>query len=482
MNKKRIIIIMCMLLLSLSISVCHQTDEKGGIGVSSYSDSIEDNYPLPKFVTTTESDLAGNDTEEITGNEKDGEDTKDVDSNVIKIGFLYQKSGGPFISIAEQTKRGFDIGLEYMTNSNMVLFDGKNPIEVVYIDTQNSISIAKKELETFYQDPNSVIAIGSTDNNITKELTGIAEEYQKILLIEPAYADELTGEYYNKFVFKSSPNIYMRASAVAKTIDYSEEVKAVVVTEANETGDFAYSVIEEILLENGGEVFQHFSLDTQNKRLTIDTTSQSDKFNFNEYFDEIDYVVKSENITHLIIFWDLLSKPTSVAIQYTPLFILVDSQWVIDSHTKVVTEIPPIMMLRHLGNAEGVIGSTYYYYNIADYPMTSELVESLERKYNLSSPDSYECSGFTAASIVLEILKRSNGDFSTENLISLLEDKEFETPKGYIKIRKEDHQALQAMFIVQLSKSDDIDINWSVPDYYGLEELFYEDTAPPINN
>lgn len=484
-GKKLVFFIISILIIVLS---CSETDDRGGIGVSPYSDNVEDNNPIPKFseIIGSETEIAENiaieGTEEGDTNAADGE-TIISESNKIKIALLYQKSGGSLISVAEQVQMGFEIGLEYMLGENMTLFDDERPVELVLIDTQNDPEYAKDELSKFYKDPNGILAVGATSNEVTRKLTFTAEEYSKILIIEPAYADDLTGKYWNKYIFKTSPNVYQRAASVVKAIEDFENVKAVVVTEDNDTGDFAYEVIEKVLKENNAKIIKHFSLDTENKKLTLDSGHIGEKIDFNEYFNEINESIENSGATHLIIFWDLLSKPASVAIQHTPLFIFVDSQWVQQHpNTKIITEIPPIQMLRHLGNAEGIIGSSYYYYGIADYSMTEYLIEKATEKYNIQYPDSFMCGGFTAANVIIEILKRSNGDLKTKTLISLLEGKEFETPKGYVKFREEDHQALQTMFIVELIKSDDVDINWSVPEYYGLEELFYEDTEPPIKN
>ncbi len=44
----------------------------------------------------------------------------------------------------------------------------------------------------------------------------IAEEYQRILLVEPAVADSLTGPDTNRYVFKTSRNSSMDMQAQAQ--------------------------------------------------------------------------------------------------------------------------------------------------------------------------------------------------------------------------------------------------------------------------
>jgi branched-chain amino acid transport system substrate-binding protein len=55
---------------------------------------------------------------------------------------------------------------------------------------------------------------------------------------------------------------------------------------------------------------------------------------------------------------------------------------------------------------------------------------------------------------------------------------EFMTPKGKMKFRKEDHQALQAMFAFELEVKPDVE--WAIPRL--MKVLSMEETAPPIMN
>ena len=70
------------------------------------------------------------------------------------------------------------------------------------------------------------------------------------------------------------------------------------------------------------------------------------------------------------------------------------------------------------------------------------------------------------------------GGTDTEKLIQAMEGMEFETPKGKMTFRKEDHQALQAMYAFKLVAKPDV--AWLVPVL--TRELSPQETAPPIQN
>src|SRR5678809_1362781 len=58
----------------------------------------------------------------------------------------------------------------------------------------------------------------------------------------------------------------------------------------------------------------------------------------------------------------------------------------------------------------------------------------------------YATGGMSAATAIDEALKKTGGDTSTDKLIKTMEGMTFESPKGKMTFRKEDHQAMQSMF------------------------------------
>jgi branched-chain amino acid transport system substrate-binding protein len=63
----------------------------------------------------------------------------------------------------------------------------------------------------------------------------------------------------------------------------------------------------------------------------------------------------------------------------------------------------------------------------------------------------FTAGGFTAASAVFTALSKAGGG-DTNKLIAAMEGMEFETPKGKMSFRKEDHQAIQPMYHFRIKK------------------------------
>jgi len=78
---------------------------------------------------------------------------------------------------------------------------------------------------------------------------------------------------------------------------------------------------------------------------------------------------------------------------------------------------------------------------------------------------------------VVEAIRKA-GSTDTEKLITTMEGMEFMTPKGKMKFREEDHQALQEMYAFQLDTKPDVE--WAIP--VCIKVLSMEETAPPITN
>ncbi|MBI4627337.1 MAG: ABC transporter substrate-binding protein, partial [Candidatus Rokubacteria bacterium] len=125
---------------------------------------------------------------------------------------------------------------------------------------------------------------------------------------------------------------------------------------------------------------------------------------------------------------------------------------------------------------EGMVGGLYYYYEIPKNPLNDWLVREHRKRFN-APPDFFTCGGFAAAMAVVTAIQKA-GSTDTEKLIAAMEGMEFQTPKGRMIFRKEDHQALQSMYAFKFVSKPDVP--WLVPQL--TRELSPAETAPPILN
>ena len=121
----------------------------------------------------------------------------------VKIALLSGKSG-PLEAYAKQTSIGFAMGLEYATGGTMTVAGKK--LVVIEKDDQGKPDVGKSLLATAYGDDKADIAVGPTSSGVALAMLPVAEEYKKILLVEPAVADSITGEKWNKYIFRTGRN------------------------------------------------------------------------------------------------------------------------------------------------------------------------------------------------------------------------------------------------------------------------------------
>jgi branched-chain amino acid transport system substrate-binding protein len=105
------------------------------------------------------------------------------------------------------------------------------------------------------------------------------------------------------------------------------------------------------------------------------------------------------------------------------------------------------------------------------------LVAEHKKRFNGAPPDFFTAGGFASAmAVVAAVTKAKSTD--TEKLIAAMEGLEFDTPKGKMVFRKEDHQALQSMYHFKI-KADPA-VTWGIPEL--VRELKIEDMTVPIQN
>jgi branched-chain amino acid transport system substrate-binding protein len=122
----------------------------------------------------------------------------------IKIG-LIQGLGGPLDVYARQEIAGFTLGLEYATQGTNKIIE--KDVKLIIEETQSKPEKAVTLLTKLYQEDRVDLAVGPTKS-------------ERILIVEPAVADSITGAHWNRYIFRTGRNsgqdAISNAAAVAK--------------------------------------------------------------------------------------------------------------------------------------------------------------------------------------------------------------------------------------------------------------------------
>ena len=109
----------------------------------------------------------------------------------IRIAHVHSLTG-PLEAYGKQTSTGFQMGLEYATGGTMMVAGKK--LVVIEKDDQGKPDLGRSLLATAYSDDKADIAVGPTSSGVALAMLPVAQEYKKILVVEPAVADSITGE------------------------------------------------------------------------------------------------------------------------------------------------------------------------------------------------------------------------------------------------------------------------------------------------
>jgi len=368
----------------------------------------------------------------------------------VKIALIASKTG-PLEAYAKQTIVGFNMGLQYATGGTMMV--GGRKLVVIEKDDQGKPDIGKSLLAAAYADDKVDIAVGPTASPVALAMLPVAEEYKKILLVEPAVADSITGDKWNKYIFRTGRNSSQDAAANAAALDQPGNVIA---TLAN---DNAFG-------RDGVKAAKEFTKKAKivhEEYLPVGTTD------FTAGLQRIVDKLKDQPGRKFIsVGWS--GSPT-------PFTKIADLDLKRRYGIELATGgniLPAMVAYKQFPGMEGAL---YYYFGIPQNKANEWLVANHYSKFK-EPPDFFTAGGMSSAMAIVEALKKTNGDTHSDKLIAAMEGMSFDTPKGKMTFRKEDHQAMQDMFHFKI-KSDPA-FAWGVPEL--VRVIKADELQIPIRN
>lgn len=371
-------------------------------------------------------------------------------SGEIRIAQIHSKTG-PLEAYAKQSNVGLMMGLSYATGGTMTVAGKK--LVVIEKDDQGKPDVGKSLLAAAYADDKVDIAIGPTASPVALAMLPVAEEYQKILLVEPAVADSITGDKWNRYIFRTGRSSSQDAAANAIALDAPGNVIATLAND-NAFGRDGVKASKDFI-KKAKVVHEEY--------LPVGTTD------FTAGLLRIVDKLKNEKGRKFIsVIWSGAPTPFPKIAEMD-----LKNRYGIELATGG-NILPAMVAYKQFPGMEGAL---YYYFGIPKNPANDYMVKEHQKQFN-APPDFFTAGGFSAAMAVVTALKKTNGDTNAEKLIAAMEGMSFDTPKGKMTFRKEDHQALQSMYHFRI-KADPA-YAWGVPEL--VREIKPEDIDLPIRN
>ena len=368
-------------------------------------------------------------------------------SSEIKIAHIYSKTG-PLEAYGKQTATGFLMGLDYATGGTMMVAGKK--IVVIEKDDQGKPDLGKSLLAAAYGDDKVDLAVGPTASPVALAMLPVAEEYKKILLVEPAVADSITGEKWNKYIFRTGRNSSQDAISNAVALDKAGVTIATMAQDSAFGRDGVKAFKETI--KKAKVVHEEFL-----PPATTDFTAGAQRL--------IDKLKDQPGRKVIFIIW-AGGNPFKIA------------DMDLKRHgIEIATGGNILPAMTAYKQFPGMEGAAYYYFGIPKNAINDAMVSRHYSQFK-APPDFFTAGGFSAAMAVVTALKNSKGDASANTLIKTMEGMSFDTPKGKMTFRKEDHQAMQSMYHFKIKV--DPAFAWGVPEL--VREIKAEEMVVPIRN
>jgi ABC-type branched-subunit amino acid transport system ATPase component/ABC-type branched-subunit amino acid transport system substrate-binding protein len=370
----------------------------------------------------------------------------------IKIGVITTRTG-PLDYYGTMQVRGLKLGIEYATQGSWEV--AGRPLDLVIEDDAGDPTTAARKAREMVEQQGVDILQGGVSSASAVILTGIAEEYRRILVVDPAAADSITGERLNRYVFRTAASVSQDAAAGGR-----------------------YAIEN---LTDQARTFCYVAPDYAFGRQSTAAWKRVIEMHGGETLAEVFVPPETEDFTPYL--QRILDTGAEVLVQswagagYRELFGQMRDMGFFDK-MKVTGGLGDREARHALGlDAVGMVGICKYSCILPDSAVNDWLTEEHTARHG-EDPDLFTGSGFAAGVAIVEALKRTDGNPDAEALIPVMEGMRFEGPKGTYTFRPEDHQALQSMYIVEMVEDPDPEHSWAIP--HLIREIAPEEAAPPL--
>jgi branched-chain amino acid transport system substrate-binding protein len=368
----------------------------------------------------------------------------------IRIAHVYDKTGA-LEAYARQSHDGLMLGLEYATGGTFEI--GGEKIVVIEKDSQLKPDVGRAMLAEAFGDDDAHLAIGPVGSGVALAMLPVAQEYERILIVEPAVADSITGEAWNRYIFRTGRNSSQDAISNAVALG-REGVRIATLAQDYAFGRDGIAAFREALAGTPAEI-------------VVEEYAPTDTTDFTAYAERIFNAMKDlPGEKRLFVIWAGAGNPMGKIQAMDP------GRFGIE----IATGGNILEALKAYKAFPGMEGATYYYYDIPRNPVNDWLVAEHRKRFG-TPPDFFTAGGMAAGIAAVEAIRKA-GSTDTEALIAAMEGMEFQTPKGRMIFRAEDHQALQAMYHFRIRV--DPDVEWGIPEL--VREIPIEEMDIPIRN
>ncbi|GHD82519.1 amino acid/amide ABC transporter substrate-binding protein (HAAT family) [Salinibacterium amurskyense] len=373
---------------------------------------VSKKYLAPALIATVALTLAGCAPAVDSGS--GGDDLAPVDVSVIT------SQTGPLAAYGEAYLAGFDAGLDYATDGTGTV-DGRE-LNITITDDAGDADKAVTAAKDVIGQGQKII-VGTVSSGIALALAEQAEQNKVLYISGPAAADGITG--VNDYTFRSGRQSFQDVATAGTFIGDPAGKSVLVFAQDTAFGQGNVAAATAVLGGQGADV---------TSLLVPEDATEFTPFAQQIVDAQPDLVFVAWAGATSGAMWEALSQ-----------------QGVFDS-VPVATGLGDVSTYGAYGAASDQISFLNHYFGGAtDNDANAAMVSYLEaegKQADLFSPD-----GFVAAQMVVQAVREGGDD--VDAMIAALEGWTFDSVKGSITVRAEDHAMIQPMFQVSLVADGD---------------------------
>ena len=323
---------------------------------------------------------------------------------------------GPLGAYGQAYLAGFEAGLDYATDGTGMV-DGRE-LDITYIDDAGDTDKAVTAAKDVIGQGTKIIA-GTASSGIALALAEQAEQNKILYISGPAAADAITG--VNDYTFRSGRQTIQDIATAGTFLENPSGQNILVFAQDTAFGQGNAAAVDIVLGAKGANV--------------TSLLVPEDATEFTPFAQQIndaapDLVFVAWAGTTSAAMWQALSQ-----------------QGVFDS-IPVVTGLGDVSTFGAYGEAsEGISFLNHYFGGAAGTDAEAAMIAHLEANGHVA--DLFSPDGFAAAQMIVQAVRAGGGD-NVDDMIASLEGYSFESVKGSMTIRAEDHALLQPMFQARL--------------------------------
>jgi branched-chain amino acid transport system substrate-binding protein len=351
----------------------------------------------------------------------------------VNVGIVYSQTGA-LASYGQQYVEGFKAGLAFATKGTNKI--GSRPVNVTYADDAGdpvkAVAASKDLIGKGYK-----ILAGSTASGVALQVAPLAAQNKVLFISGPAATDAITG--VNKYTFRSGRQSYQDVMTAKSFIDAPSGKKVVVFAQDSAFGKSNLAAVQAVIGSAGATVTS-IAVPADAKDITP-------------------FAIQAKNAGADLVFVAWAGTTASAMWQ------ALDQQGVLGS-TKVVTGLDIRASWPIFGAAGSKLSLLAHYFDGAS---SNDAQKALAQAVPGGKVDLFHPDGFVAAQMIVHAVEKGGDD--VDKMVTALEGYRFDSVKGEVTVRADDHALLQPMFQAKLDGSGAATLVKSVP---------AADTAPPV--